>query len=143
MPVFNAICLGSVPYRTGLVPRILPAIGLIGAPLLVASDIAIFFGRYDRMAPTAALPVISIAVWAFRSGSTSPSRVSGRRPPRPSRPLTAVRSSESRALSGDSQKLIPVVTDEAQPLLFRCFLDQAVRIPLIVQCCAGLMLHSD
>lgn len=68
MPVFNAICLGSVLYSTGLVPRILPAIGLIGAPLLLASDIAIFFGLYDRMAPIAALAAIPIAVWEFSLG---------------------------------------------------------------------------
>src|ERR671921_2141010 len=49
MPVVNALCLGYVMYRSGLVPRILPTIGLIGAPLLLASDIAVFFGVYDRM----------------------------------------------------------------------------------------------
>lgn len=68
MPVFNAICLGSVLYRTGLVPRVLPAIGLIGAPLLLVSDIAIFFGLYDRMAPIAPLAAIPIAVWEFSLG---------------------------------------------------------------------------
>lgn len=68
MPVVNAICLGSVLYRTGLVPRILPAIGLIGAPLLLVSDIAIFFGLYDRMAPVAALAAIPIAAWEFSLG---------------------------------------------------------------------------
>jgi hypothetical protein len=36
MPVFNALCLGSVMYRSGLVPRIIPAIGLVGAPLQLA-----------------------------------------------------------------------------------------------------------
>ena len=46
MPVFNALCLGYVLYRSGLVPRILPIVGLVGAPLLLASDLAIFFGVY-------------------------------------------------------------------------------------------------
>ncbi len=68
MPVFNALCLGYVLYRSGLVPRILPTLGLIGAPLLLASDIAIFFGLYDRMAPIAALAAIPIAVWEFSLG---------------------------------------------------------------------------
>src|SRR5919107_3978943 len=36
MPVFNALCLGYVLYRSGLVPRILPTLGLVGAPLLLA-----------------------------------------------------------------------------------------------------------
>jgi hypothetical protein len=68
MPVFNALCLGYVMYRSGLVPRILPTMGLIGAPLLLASDIAIFFGVYDRMAPIAALAALPIAAWEFSLG---------------------------------------------------------------------------
>ncbi len=67
-PVFNALCLGYVLYRSGLVPRILPTLGLIGAPLLLASDIAIFFGVYDRMAPVAALAALPIAAWEFSLG---------------------------------------------------------------------------
>jgi len=68
MPVSNALCLGYVLYRSGLVPRILPAMGLVGAPLLLASDIAVFFGLYDRMAPVAAIATIPIAVWEFSLG---------------------------------------------------------------------------
>jgi len=68
MPVVNAVCLGFVMYRSGLVPRILPTIGLIGAPLLLASDIAIFFGAYDRMAPVAALAALPIAAWELSLG---------------------------------------------------------------------------
>ena len=68
MPVFNALCLGTVLYRSGLVPRILPVMGLVGAPLLLASDIAIFFGLYDRMAPVAALTALPIAAWEFSLG---------------------------------------------------------------------------
>ena len=68
MPVFNALCLGYVLYRSGLVPRILPALGLIGAPLLLASDIAIFFGVIDRISPFAAVAFIPIAVWEFSLG---------------------------------------------------------------------------
>jgi hypothetical protein len=68
MPVFNALCLGYVMYRSRLVPRILPTLGLIGAPLLLASDIAIFFGVYDRMAPIAALTALPIAAWEFSLG---------------------------------------------------------------------------
>jgi hypothetical protein len=50
------------------VPRILPAMGLGGAPLLLASDIAVFFGAYDRMAPIAALAALPIAVWELSLG---------------------------------------------------------------------------
>jgi hypothetical protein len=68
MPVFNALCLGYVMYRSGLVPRVLPVMGLVGAPLLLASDLAIFFGLYDRMAPIAALAALPIAAWEFSLG---------------------------------------------------------------------------
>ena len=66
-PVFNALCLGYVLYRSGLVPRVLPTIGLIGAPLLLAADIAIFFGVFDRTGPIA-LAALPIAVWEFSLG---------------------------------------------------------------------------
>jgi len=68
LPVFNALCLGYVLYRSGLVPRILPTIGLVGAPMLLASDIAIFFGVIDRVSPVAAVAFIPIAVWEFSLG---------------------------------------------------------------------------
>jgi hypothetical protein len=68
MPVFNALCLGYALYRSGLVPRVLPALGLVGAPLLLASDVAILFGAYDRVAPAAALAALPIAVWEFSLG---------------------------------------------------------------------------
>jgi hypothetical protein len=68
MPVFNALFLGYVMYRSGLVPRILPALGLIGAPLLLVSDMATFFDLYDRAAPVAALAALPIAVWELSLG---------------------------------------------------------------------------
>jgi hypothetical protein len=68
MPVFNALFLGSVLYRSGLVPRILPLMGLVGAPLLLAADIAIFFGVVDRAAPVVVLCALPIAVWEFSLG---------------------------------------------------------------------------
>jgi hypothetical protein len=68
LPVFNALFLGYVLYRSGLVPRLLPTLGLIGAPLLLTSDLAIFFGVYDRAAPVAIVAALPIAVWEFSLG---------------------------------------------------------------------------
>jgi hypothetical protein len=67
MPVFNALCLGYVLYRSGLVPRILPILGFIGAPLLLASDIAVFFGA-DRGSLFVAGAFLPIAVWELSLG---------------------------------------------------------------------------
>src|SRR4030081_1613208 len=39
MPCINALLLGSLMYRSRLVPRIIPIVGLIGAPLLLAAVI--------------------------------------------------------------------------------------------------------
>ena len=55
-------------YRSGLVPRILPILGLIGAPLLLASDIVIFFGVFDRVSPIALVALLPIAVWELSLG---------------------------------------------------------------------------
>ncbi|MGY1806953.1 DUF4386 domain-containing protein [Blastococcus sp. SYSU D00669] len=68
MPVFNGLFLGYVLYRSGLVPRVLPTLGLVGAPLLLASDVAVFFGLYDRAAPVAVLAALPIAVWELSLG---------------------------------------------------------------------------
>ena len=48
IPAVNALLLGSLLYKSRLVPRVLPLLGFIGAPLLVASAIATMFGIYDR-----------------------------------------------------------------------------------------------
>jgi len=67
-PIVNACCLGYVMYRSGLVPRILPTIGFIGVPLLLAADIAVFFDVIDRTAPVNALAALPIALWEFSLG---------------------------------------------------------------------------
>lgn len=46
--VGNGILLGSLMYRSGLVPRGMAMLGLIGGPLIVASAIAIVLGAYDN-----------------------------------------------------------------------------------------------
>ena len=49
MAGFNALFLGYVMYRSRLVPRIIPTIGLIGAPLILASSTATIFGLWDQV----------------------------------------------------------------------------------------------
>ncbi len=48
MAALNALLLGSLMYKSGLVPRVIPAMGLIGAPLLLAVTIATIFGLTDH-----------------------------------------------------------------------------------------------
>jgi hypothetical protein len=73
MPAINALLLGSLLYRSRLVPRIIPVLGLIGAPLLIASVFATLFGGIKLGSPLfAALPVaaweLSLGVWLVVKG---------------------------------------------------------------------------
>lgn len=67
-PVINALCLGTVMYRSRLVPRLIPTIGLIGAPLLLASGVATLFGLFDQLSAPAGLLALPIAAWEFSVG---------------------------------------------------------------------------
>ena len=68
LPVVNALLLGSLLYRSRLVPRVLPLLGLIGAPLLLASDAATLFGLWGQMSSLAAIAALPIALWEFSLG---------------------------------------------------------------------------
>jgi hypothetical protein len=68
MPAVNALLLGSLLYRSRLVPRVLPLLGFIGAPLLVAAQAAIVFGLIGRVSPLAAIAALPIALWEFSLG---------------------------------------------------------------------------
>ncbi len=68
VPAVNAVLLGAVLYRTGLVPRAIPAMGLLGAPLLAASATATLFGVHDQVSVTAALLAAPIALWELSLG---------------------------------------------------------------------------
>jgi hypothetical protein len=68
MPVFNAILLGTLLYRSRLVPRIIPTVGLIGAPMLFAAFVAVFFGGIDQVSSTAFILTLPIAAWEFSVG---------------------------------------------------------------------------
>jgi len=68
MAVVNAFLLGSLMYRSGLVPRIIPLVGLIGAPLLFASDLAVLFGLWTQMSLPAGIATVPIALWEVSLG---------------------------------------------------------------------------
>ena len=67
MPAINALLLGSLMYRSRLVPRVIPVLGLIGAPLLIASVITTLF-RTDHQITVLALGFLPVAVWEFSLG---------------------------------------------------------------------------
>ena len=68
MPVIVDSLLGYLLYRSRLVPRILPIVAFVGAPLLLANDIAIFFGAYDKGSALDGLAAIPIAAFELAFG---------------------------------------------------------------------------
>ena len=68
MPAFNAILLGRLLYRSRLVPRPIPLLGLIGAPLLISSAIGMMFGINDTTTVWAAVATLPIALWELALG---------------------------------------------------------------------------
>jgi hypothetical protein len=68
MPGINALLLGSLMYRSRLVPRILPVLGLIGAPLLIGGVIATLFGGLEQGSAGAALTALPVAAWELSLG---------------------------------------------------------------------------
>ncbi|HTN81309.1 MAG TPA: DUF4386 domain-containing protein [Acidimicrobiales bacterium] len=68
MPALNAMFLATVLYRTRLVPRIIPTVGLIGAPLLFLSSTVTLFGGWEQLSRPAALLAFPIAAWEFSVG---------------------------------------------------------------------------
>jgi hypothetical protein len=68
MPCLSAILLGTLMYRSRLVPRVIPIIGLIGAPFLLGASIAVFFGVIPPLSPFMALATLPVALWELSLG---------------------------------------------------------------------------
>ena len=68
MPCINALLLGYLMYRSRLVPRILPVLGLIGAPLLISAVIATMFRGIGQVSAWSAIATIPVALWEFSLG---------------------------------------------------------------------------
>ena len=68
MPCVNALLLGYLMYQSRLVPRVLPVLGFIGAPLLIANTIVVMFGNSGLLYTLTGIGVLPIAVWEFSLG---------------------------------------------------------------------------
>lgn len=64
----NALLLGSVMYRGRLVPRWIPTLGLVGAPLSITSASVVLFGGWEQLSVPAALCVLPVAAWELALG---------------------------------------------------------------------------
>jgi hypothetical protein len=64
----NGLFLGYAMYRSRLVPRIIPIVGLIGAPLILVSATGTMFGLWDQVSSTGLALGLPIAAWEFSLG---------------------------------------------------------------------------
>jgi hypothetical protein len=68
MASINALLFGTMLYRSGLVPRIIPMMGLIGAPLLATANLLTYFGYNTQTSVWTMLVTLPIAAWELSVG---------------------------------------------------------------------------
>jgi hypothetical protein len=67
-PLGNGILLGSLMYRSGLVPRGMAMLGLIGGPLLIVAFVGVLFGAFEQVSLPAAIATIPEFLWELSLG---------------------------------------------------------------------------
>src|SRR5688572_1167831 len=68
LPGINALLLGSLMYRSGLVPRAIPLLGLIGAPLMISSALGQIVGVNSEYSVWSAIALVPIFLWELTLG---------------------------------------------------------------------------
>jgi hypothetical protein len=79
VPFGNGLILGYLMYRSGLVPRRMAWLGLIGGPLLLVGNFGVLFDWWEQTGPVSLLVVpefiweaflgIYCAIWGFKKDS--------------------------------------------------------------------------
>jgi hypothetical protein len=67
-PAVSALCFATVLRRSGLVPRWIPTVGLIGAPMLATSSLVTLFGGWEQVSSAGLLMALPIATWELSVG---------------------------------------------------------------------------
>lgn len=68
LAVANALLLGTAMFRSRLVPRIIPLMGLVGAPLLLTANVATMLGTNEQFSVLSALALPGIFFWELSLG---------------------------------------------------------------------------
>ncbi len=68
LPALNDLLLGFLLYQSRLVPRVLPLLGLIGVPLLLAGDIGTLLNFWGPVSSVSALLALPVALFEFSLG---------------------------------------------------------------------------
>jgi hypothetical protein len=66
--VGNGLILGYLMFRSGLVPRGMAMLGLIGGPLIIASGTAVLFGLYEQVSTWSAIATVPEFFWELSLG---------------------------------------------------------------------------
>jgi hypothetical protein len=68
VPGLNALLLGTLMYRSRLMPRWIPILGLIGGPLLISAALGRMFGINGETSVWSAVGLLPIFVWELSIG---------------------------------------------------------------------------
>jgi len=68
IPALNAFLLGWLLFRSGLVPRAIPVLGLIGAPMFTSFIVGYIFGVTEPGTPWHGIAVAPIFFWELAVG---------------------------------------------------------------------------
>ena len=68
MAGLNALLIGTLMYRARLVPRIIPAIGLIGGPIYLSAVVAIVLGVTEPGGPWQGVGGLFMFAWELLFG---------------------------------------------------------------------------
>ncbi|MFD3401204.1 DUF4386 domain-containing protein [Kribbella sp. NPDC058693] len=68
MPAISAILLGTLMYRSRRVPRFMPIMGLVGAPLLLTANILTVLGHNEQLSVGSAVATLPVALWELSIG---------------------------------------------------------------------------
>ena len=66
--VGNGLMLGYLMYRSGLVPRRMAALGLVGGPLVCASGLAVMFGVFEAGSAAQVIATVPEIAWEASLG---------------------------------------------------------------------------
>jgi hypothetical protein len=59
----NTVLMAYLMYRSGLVPRFIGLLGLIGGPLVFASAVAVMFGVYEQVSVWGSVTALPVFAW--------------------------------------------------------------------------------
>jgi uncharacterized protein DUF4386 len=100
MPGMNAIMLGYLMFRSGLVPRVIPALGLIGGPLMISSALGQVLGINEQVSGWSLIALLPIFAWELSLGLYL--AIKGFKP---SAPIMVAAAAESRRTNGSDSTM--------------------------------------